>query len=179
MSTHGTSESHSDDEVNEYVELEESDKEEGPSGRLSRLNRPTIAPAPKRRRFGGLRRKPATAKAKGKGKGRNHGKLAQLMEMPLDVLFEITSQLEPLDILQLSRVSKRFRTIFASKGSKHIWVAARKNLPGMPDCPHDLSEPQYASLMFEHNCHACGKPRSLMADYSLRVNFCTPCFKTK
>jgi hypothetical protein len=58
------------------------------SGRLSRLKRPKIAPAPKQQRFGGLRQKPATTKAKGKGKGRNHGKLTQLMEMPLDVLFE-------------------------------------------------------------------------------------------
>lgn len=24
----------------------------------------------------------------------------------------------------------------------------------MPDCPPDLSEPQYASLMFEHTCFA-------------------------
>lgn len=47
-----------------------------------------IAPAQKRRRFGRVRKKSATTKAKGKGKGRNHGKLTQLMEMPLDVLFE-------------------------------------------------------------------------------------------
>ena len=86
---------------------------------------------------------------------------------------QITSQLDPLDILQLSRVSKHFRSTFASQGSRHIWVAARcflsahnrvydlcltravncrKNISGMPDCPQDLSEPQYASLMFEHNC---------------------------
>jgi len=57
-------------------------------GRLSRLKRPKIAPDPKWLRFGGLRQKPANTKTKGKGKSRNHGKLAQLMEMPLDVLFE-------------------------------------------------------------------------------------------
>jgi hypothetical protein len=31
-------------------------------------------------------------------------------------------------------------------------VSHRKNIAELPDCPPDLSEPQYASLMFEHNC---------------------------
>jgi hypothetical protein len=57
-------------------------------GRLSGFKRPKIA-VPKRKR--GLFRPVATktVKAKGKGKGRNFGKLAQLMEMPLDVFFEV------------------------------------------------------------------------------------------
>jgi len=28
----------------------------------------------------------------------------------------------------------------------------RSNVEGLPDCPDDLSEPQYASLLFEHTC---------------------------
>lgn len=64
---------------------------------------------------------------------------------------QITEQLEPLDILQLSRVSKRFRSTFASRHSRHIWVAARRNI-SMPECPSDLTELQYASLMFEQTC---------------------------
>lgn len=42
--------------------------------------------------------------------------------------------------------------MFASPKSRHIWVASRRNMNSMPDCPPDLSEPQYASLMFEHHC---------------------------
>ena len=64
---------------------------------------------------------------------------------------QITEQLEPLDILQLSRVSQHFRSTFASKHSRHIWVAARRNI-SMPECPSDLTELQYASLMFEQTC---------------------------
>lgn len=64
---------------------------------------------------------------------------------------QITEQLEPLDILQLSRVSKHFRSTFASKHSRHIWIAARRNI-SMPECPPDLTELQYTSLMFEQTC---------------------------
>jgi len=115
-------------------------------------------------------------KVKSAGNGRNLGKLAQLMSMPLDVFFEITEQLEPFDILQLSRVSKRFRSTFASKHSRHIWVAARRNI-SMPECPSDLTELQYASLMFEQTCQACGS-RAYKVDYSLRLRLCGPCFET-
>ncbi|KDQ57882.1 hypothetical protein JAAARDRAFT_78398 [Jaapia argillacea MUCL 33604] len=109
-------------------------------------------------------------------RGRNVGKLANIMSIPMDVFFEITSKLCPVDILQLGRASKRFRSTFMSRSSKHVWVAARRNVPGLPDCPPDLDEPQYANLLFEHNCLACGKSRANMVDYALRVRFCKPCF---
>jgi len=105
------------------------------------------------------------------------GKLARLLKMPIDLFFEIASQLEPLDILQLSRVSKEFRTTFASKTSLHIWVAARKNVYNMPDCAPFVSELQFASFMFERHCQACGELRVQMVDYSFKVKFCAPCFK--
>lgn len=104
--------------------------------------------------------------------------------------FQITSRLDPIDILQLSRVSKQFRSTFASRGSRHIWVAARCSSDVQSRChssdylfqekytrharlsarlaycccrdplerthmvSKDLTEPQFASLMFEHNCQA-------------------------
>lgn len=95
----------------------------------------------------------------------NAGKLAKLIDMPLDVFFEvssllsfasynatfischdrpqITSKLKPVDILQLSRVSKDFRSMFMSRGSRHVWVAARRNIPSLPKCPDDLSMTAY------------------------------------
>jgi hypothetical protein len=39
-----------------------------------------------------------------------------------------------------------------SRTSRTIWKNARSNVEGLPDCPGDLSEPQYASLLFEHVC---------------------------
>ena len=32
----------------------------------------------------------------------------------------------------------------------------------MPECPSDLSEPQYASLMFEHTCFVSCRPPCLI-----------------
>jgi hypothetical protein len=110
----------------------------------------------------------------------NQGKLKALLGMPLDILFEvfirivfgmivpycshqlrhllkIAAKLQPRDILHLSRVSTDFRALFMSRSAKHIWVAARTNVPGLPDCPEDLSEPRYAHLVFERNpCDVLG-----------------------
>jgi len=108
---------------------------------------------------------------------------------------QIAAQLEPLDILRLSRISKQFRATFASKHSRHIWIAARRNI-SMPECPSDLTELQYISLMFEQSCQVCCIPylgyrqtltqtaqacgsRAFKVDYSLRVRFCGSCFEAK
>ena len=114
--------------------------------------------------------KPGPVRLNTKGKppsGRNVGKLADLLKMPIDVFCEvrnwgsvctrlilvtqIVSYLHPLDILQLARVSLKVRAILMSRNSAHVWIIARRTI-GMPECPPDLSEPQYASLVFEHTC---------------------------
>ena len=120
-----------------------------------------------------------TSSAKGKGPMRRHsrdvGKLMQVLNVPLDVFFEvgltahlhlllatdiglvnlgqITSHLDPMDILQLSRVSIQLRRMLHSRSSRHIWIAARRNVsPPPPNCPDFLSEPEYAYLLFEVHC---------------------------
>ncbi|KAF7986740.1 hypothetical protein HWV62_20306 [Athelia sp. TMB] len=152
-------------------------------GRMSHYKKPKISKKTSHFYYSIHKKEPPKAKGKAPAKGRNFGKLSQLKNMSLDILFE------------LSRVSKQFRSLFASKGSRHIWIAAKRNLAtGMPECPADLSEPQYISLMFEHNCQvrgihnlytyalslpasqACGKNRAPKTDYALRVRFCGHCF---
>ena len=67
---------------------------------------------------------------------------------------QIGKHLQPLDLLRLIRVSRHFRAIFTSKLSRRIWIAARANVEGLPDCPPDLSEPEYAFLVFDRDtCH--------------------------
>lgn len=79
------------------------------------------------------------------------GKLQELPNMPLDILFEIFEHLLPLDILRLSRTSKDLRRIILP--AKSIWRITYSNLPiPPPPCPEDLTEPQWASLLFETNC---------------------------
>ncbi|KAG6813335.1 hypothetical protein H0H92_011883 [Tricholoma furcatifolium] len=81
------------------------------------------------------------------------GKLEQMAELPLDVLFEIFGQLEPIDILNLSRTSKSLRNILMSRSSIGVWRNARAHVEGLPECPDDMSEPAYANLVFYPYCH--------------------------
>lgn len=64
---------------------------------------------------------------------------------------QIASHIHPLDMLQLSRVSPYFRELLTTKDARFYWRAARENIE-LPDCPPDLSEMQYVSLVFERNC---------------------------
>lgn len=107
-------------------------------------------------------------------RARHTGKLRQMLDMPLEVILEvmctttsmshhrhadsitmtqICAHLHPKDVLNLSRASKDLRAFFLSRNSTSIWKAALANLPGLPPCPDDLSEPAYVNLMFSLQCH--------------------------
>ncbi|KAG2041834.1 hypothetical protein BDR03DRAFT_855543 [Suillus americanus] len=81
------------------------------------------------------------------------GGLSLLPTMSLDVLFEIFGFLKPLDLLSLARTSKAFRNLLMRKSNVFIWRASRSLIPNLPECPPDLSEPQYACLAFDPHCH--------------------------
>ncbi|THH03242.1 hypothetical protein EW145_g6411 [Phellinidium pouzarii] len=55
------------------------------------------------------------------------------------------------DLLRLSRSSKALRELLMSKSSRIIWRTAEKSI-GLPECPKDLSSPQYASFVFDTFC---------------------------
>lgn len=71
---------------------------------------------------------------------------------------QICSFLHPKDMLHLSRTSKGLRQIFMSRHSLGVWRAVLASLDGLPPCPDDLSEPAYASLIFDQYCHVCDDP---------------------
>ncbi|KAI0341464.1 hypothetical protein BDW22DRAFT_1359036 [Trametopsis cervina] len=105
----------------------------------------------------------------------SRGKLRFMLEMPLDIVMEICCYLSPKDLLHLSRTSKETRTFFMSRGSIQCWKEARLSVPGLPPCPPDLSEPQYANLMFDTRCHACLQPNSQHIYWQCRVRWCRKC----
>ena len=75
---------------------------------------------------------------------------------------QIVSNLHPLDLLHLARVSKHFRQTFMVKSARNLWAAARQNVPeDLPAPPDYLSEPQYASILFEHFCFVGQKHHQL------------------
>ncbi|KAH8116084.1 hypothetical protein DFH11DRAFT_1506935 [Phellopilus nigrolimitatus] len=79
------------------------------------------------------------------------GRLSLIMTMPVDVFCEIACQMTPADLLSMARSSKSLRELLMSKSSKQIWRAA-EDAVGLPECPPDLSSPQYASLIFDKFC---------------------------
>ncbi|KAK7452737.1 hypothetical protein VKT23_012138 [Stygiomarasmius scandens] len=106
------------------------------------------------------------------------GVLQKVKDMPLDVLFEIFSYLEPLDILHLARTSYELRDLLMDRTSASVWRAARCNINGLPPLPFDLDEPQYASLCFDNYCHVCMQPRCEQILWQFRIRCCKNCIKT-
>ena len=49
------------------------------------------------------------------------GHLQFVTEMPVDVLLEIFSNLEPIDLLHISRASKSLRNLLTSNNTAYIW----------------------------------------------------------
>jgi hypothetical protein len=105
--------------------------------------------------------------------GRILGKLKGFMDLPLDVVFEVslhvnfnmTSKcgglnvartyqtamyLAPKDLLQFSRLSKRFRSMFTSRSALFVWQTVFRNVD--LKCFEDLNEIQFASLLYDKCC---------------------------
>ncbi|KAG9026587.1 hypothetical protein FRB95_008674 [Tulasnella sp. JGI-2019a] len=98
-----------------------------------------------------------------------------LTTLPLDIVFYIFGQLEPLDLLRLARSTRTFRRYLMSKTSLSVWKLARANVRwGVPDCPSDQSEPQWANLIFTNDCMFCGQLGKLV-DWALRLRGCSWC----
>ncbi|KAF9267012.1 hypothetical protein L218DRAFT_714649 [Marasmius fiardii PR-910] len=76
-------------------------------------------------------------------------------EAPMDVVLEVFSHLEPLDIINLSRTNKMFRATLMSPSARPIWRAALANVSGLPPLPPNLSEPRYAHFVFDPTCQGC------------------------
>ncbi|KAG6820465.1 hypothetical protein H0H93_016760 [Arthromyces matolae] len=107
-------------------------------------------------------RRSSSSRPKRKAVSRKRGKLESIAQFPLDVLFEIFGQLDPLDVLNLSRTSKALRNILMSRSSQFIWKRARAHIEGLPDCPTDMSEPAYANLVFSPFCNVSATKRDFL-----------------
>ncbi|KAJ6612671.1 hypothetical protein B0H10DRAFT_2192310 [Mycena sp. CBHHK59/15] len=104
-------------------------------------------------------------------------KTCYLTTIPLDVLFELFSQLEPKALLALSRTNHAFRSTLLSTTANGVWKRSRENVDG-PDCPPDLSELRWARLLFNGtNCQCCGAKNIQRVDFGLRRRVCKGCLK--
>ena len=126
------------------------------------------APPAKKAKKGSGAARAKQSSAKG---SRQKKSLSMLPAMPLDVLFEVKrsfisggrptltvyrthqvfSHLTPKDIIHLSRTSRVFRDTLMMKNATSVWKAARGRFAA-PECPSNMSEPQWAVLLFGNLC---------------------------
>ncbi|CAE6426620.1 unnamed protein product [Rhizoctonia solani] len=100
-----------------------------------------------------------------------------LINLPVEVLIEIARYVHPLDLIMLSRVNKFFRELFMDKRSALIWQSARENLPGLPPCPEEVCEPQYAAMLFAKRCSSCGGYAPREMNPVLMIRLCSYCWE--
>lgn len=67
-------------------------------------------------------------------------------------ILQIFSYLHPMDVLNLSRTTKRLRSILLASHAGGVWRSALGSVRALPSCPSDMTEPQYASLAFDDWC---------------------------
>ncbi|KAK0209114.1 hypothetical protein DFS33DRAFT_1307746 [Desarmillaria ectypa] len=108
---------------------------------------------------------------------RLRGLLQKVAETPLDVLFEVFSNLDPLDLLRLSRTTKDLRALLLQRSSSFVWKRARENVEGLPPLPEDLSEPKFAHLAFDKHCSNCLHPTKFV-QWESRTKYCRKCLET-
>ncbi|KAH9481929.1 hypothetical protein JR316_0006459 [Psilocybe cubensis] len=105
-----------------------------------------------------------------------------------DMPTEILSQVEPIDLVHLAWTSKDFRSILRCKQSRAIWRESRSmitDVPGLPECPKDISELRYAVMMFKKHCDIClvesteEKPKKLLTWFPGRMRSCVDCLSDK
>ncbi|KAF8313238.1 hypothetical protein DL93DRAFT_1183667 [Clavulina sp. PMI_390] len=118
--------------------------------------------------------------ARGPPRKRKKGKLSSVLTlMPNEVIGEICSYLQPSDLIHLVQSSKIFAIFLLAKASATIWRSARMGDEGLPECPSDITEQQYACLLFGHYCQGCGKTgcriTSKTLAWQIRRRWCDEC----
>ncbi|KAG8710595.1 hypothetical protein FRC08_016960 [Ceratobasidium sp. 394] len=103
------------------------------------------------------------------------GRLRGIMNMPVDIFAEIAVYLYPIDLVYLARANKFFRQMLMNRSFIHVWRCAERNVEGLPPCPKDLCQPQYAALVFTKYCSTCGNLALRPMDPVLQVRLCVRC----
>ncbi|KAF8141133.1 hypothetical protein EV363DRAFT_1149965, partial [Boletus edulis] len=80
----------------------------------------------------------------------------------------------PRDLLTFACTCKYFRELLVDKSSVLIWKTARSKIEGLPDCPADLTEYDYADLALRPRCHGCGEFASEVF-WEMRRRYCPDC----
>ncbi|KAL4243333.1 hypothetical protein ABKN59_011367 [Abortiporus biennis] len=112
---------------------------------------------------------------KHKKRTRCKGALKDMLEMPLDILYEIFVELSPQDLLSLSRTTKAFRNLLISKSVIRFWKTAFQNSPDLPPRFPGMNELQFANLLFSSHCHNCFKTKIHTIFWMFQSRYCNNC----
>lgn len=108
------------------------------------------------------------------------GSLQKLVEMPVDIVYEIFMHLEPTDLLNLSRSNHSLRNLLLSReNTRFLWRYVLSNVRGLPASPSDMNELQYANLAFDEICHSCSAKGVQDVYWICRVRSCSKCIKNQ
>ncbi|GAA5994386.1 hypothetical protein JCM5350_005171 [Sporobolomyces pararoseus] len=127
---------------------------------------PPPQPAPKRAR---------NAQSRVKGK---KGALRRVLDLPVDLIWEICTHLDVQSLLALSNTNKSFRTVVTGEASKVLFKRARQRI-GMPELLLPMPDLRYATLIYGKGCNICGKLNAGKVDPSFRARICGACLKNE
>ncbi|VDC07700.1 unnamed protein product [Peniophora sp. CBMAI 1063] len=123
--------------------------------------------------------RPATKKlvAAAGGRTKKRGRLNALPDMPLDILEEIFSLLDPSDLIRIARTTKAFRRLLlAGNQFSHLWRASWSRTEGYPPCPEDYPLLKWLQLLFGGPyCQVCAAPSVQRIFFSIRARMCKNC----
>ncbi|ESK95828.1 hypothetical protein Moror_12440 [Moniliophthora roreri MCA 2997] len=108
--------------------------------------------------------------------------LQSIVEMPLDILFEIFSLLHPYDLLCLARTSKPLRRILMCRSSINVWKMSMISIGFPADDPlfsiqgyRRASEPALINMLFHTTCNFCGKSKENKISWNILGRCCKDC----
>ncbi|GAA5987649.1 hypothetical protein JCM11641_001180 [Rhodosporidiobolus odoratus] len=122
------------------------------------------------------KKKPKTRSVTSKVKGKK-GAMEIFNSLPIDLLYEVASNLHPADLFALSNTSKVFRNVVTGASSSALWSAARERV-GLPELElANMTNLQYGQLLFGKGCSFCPRKNAGKPDPYYRARICTGCFK--
>ncbi|KAL1712546.1 hypothetical protein EV715DRAFT_213471 [Schizophyllum commune] len=85
-----------------------------------------------------------------------HAPASALLNLPLDVLLEILTHVDPMSLRHVSRTSQALRDTLTGPRSDWIWRASYANTDhGLPSVPNDMAVPQFLSFLVDRVCDFC------------------------
>lgn len=74
---------------------------------------------------------------------------------------QIFSRLDPLDVLRLAQTTKALREVLMRRSARFIWKKALTNVD-LPQCPSDMTEPEYTRLAYDSHCYVSSLLQSIV-----------------